>query len=262
MKFKIAITLLLLICFSFAAKAQTEEYNLDSIDVANAVTPVLETKPPYAAIGGGYTANFFMANFDDFNQHLTDLNFGVGKFDGAIFMSGGQGFIPLWFVPNLRVGFFGMAGNKSIEAPANDVNCINCTRTVEFSNSMAGISFDYGFIPFKHIAILPGVNFGWGTLSLSTYQTTGDVDWSEFKPSASNSFYNKAQASYLLIQPSLNIEWSLTPVTVLRLGASYNLSMMGDWKLNNASKINNMPDGINGSGLNFQLGVFVGVFAY
>jgi hypothetical protein len=235
-----------------------QDKQLDSLDLSFESTPVKEEAVPYFAIAGGFVSNFFFANFNDLNAQLSSKNFGVDNLKGSVFMAGGEGFTAIGIIPNLRIGFFGMGGSKTSIKSFGDT-----TKSVDFDVSFNGVSFDYAIVPLKKLAILPGVNLGWGRVTIENNQTIGSVDWPNFNPAGSQNLYlNRIEANMWLVQPHLDIEYAVTPFFAIRVNGGYSASFMGSWKYNNSGSIEHVPTGINGSGLYAGFGVFLGLFNY
>jgi hypothetical protein len=238
---------------------------LDSLDLSFESTPIKEEKIPYFAIAGGFTGTFFFANFDEMKS-LVEANFPslideTPEGSVSIFMPGAEGFTAIGIIPNMRLGFFGAGGSKIIKAVVADT-----TRSIDYSVSFNGLSFDYAFVPTRRLAILAGVNLGWGTLAIEYYRTTSNYQWNQFGENVNpNNFMSRAEAGFWLIQPHLNIEFAVTPFIALRGSAGYSVSLMNEWKFNqnsNFSDGNKPPDKLNASGLYAQFGLFIGLFNY
>lgn len=216
-------------------------------------------KTPYFAIAGGATFTFQFANFDAINTHLSDNNFKVGEFSGQVNLWGGEGFTGVVYVPNMRVGFFSYGGSAIKSANLEN----NITREVEYKVGMTGLSLEYAFVPLKSFAIVGGLSFGRGDLSIHTYQTPTESEWSGYKPEVNeNNFLDVAETNYWLVKPNLYFEYAITNFLMFRVGASYNLTLGNDWKQNNSSKLTGVPDDLNANALQLQAGIFLGLFNY
>ncbi|OGU18271.1 MAG: hypothetical protein A2X61_15780 [Ignavibacteria bacterium GWB2_35_12] len=256
---RIKIFALALIMFS-SIIAWSQDDMLDSLDLSFESSPIKEEKIPYFAIAGGFTGTFFFANFDEMNQRIVDgfKEMRSERLNGSIFMPGAEGFTAIGIIPNMRLGFFGAGGSKTIKAVNADT-----TRSIDYTVSFNGISFDYAYVPTRRLAILAGVNLGWGTMAIEYYRTTKEINWTNFGEDVdSNNFMSRAEARYWLIQPHLNVEFAVTPFIALRGSAGYSYSLMGDWKFNQNAALENVPKNVNASGLYAQFGLFLGLFNY
>ena len=258
MKLKIIVLAILLLGSNFL---WSQDDMLDSLDLSFESTPIREEKVPYFAIAGGFTGTFFFANFSEIDK-LIESNFpsmGKERFSGSnIFMPGAEGFTAIGIIQNMRLSFFGTGGSKTIKSKIADT-----TRSIDYSVSFNGLSFDYAFVPTRRLAILIGTNLGWGTLSIEYFKTTSEVNWNEFGENVNpNNFMTRAESGIWLIQPHLNIEFAVTPFIALRANAGYSYSIKGDWKLNQNASLKEVPSNVNGNGLYAQFGLFVGLFNY
>ena len=230
-----------------------DEYSFDT-------EPIQKEKVPYFAFAGGVTSSFYFADFSALNEQLTKPghDFNVGKFDGQLTMIGGEGFTGLIYINNLRAGFFSYGGGKILEN-----NNADYKRTVEYRAALYGLSLDYAYVPFRKFAVLPGVSFGRGALEVNTYQAKADASWNNYNPVGDTlNFQNQAETGFWFVKPSINLEYAIAEYLMFRVGASYNLQLGSSWTLNKNATLNNVPDKISASGMNIQLGIFVGLFNY
>jgi hypothetical protein len=225
--------------------------------------PIQTEKIPYFALAGGVTSTFYFADFSALNEHLTKNGFNVGEFSGQLTMIGGEGVSGLVYITNMRAGFFSYGGGKILEANIKESDDKEYKRTVEYRAALYGLSLEYAYVPIRKFAILPGVSFGRGALEVNTYEAPADASWDNYKPKGDIfSYQNQAETGFWFIKPSVNFEYALTNFLMFRAGASYNFQLGSSWTLNNNANLKNVPDKINASGLNIQLGIFVGLFNY
>jgi hypothetical protein len=222
----------------------------------------------YFGVGGGFTASFLYPDFSALNDQLQASNFGVDKLSGGVFLGGGEGFVAIPIIPNLRAGIFGMAGSKTIDKTIENINSSghNVTRSIQYGVGLTGIMLGYGIKPFNSLSlvVLPGVNAGFGRLTIDMYQ--GDsVDWGGIKPGQYNEYnwFNRAETSLWYVQPNVSFEFAFTMFTMIRANVGYNLQLSGDssWKLNNNADLKNISN-VNIKGLSFQIGLYLGLFNY
>ncbi len=233
-----------------------QDDQLDSLNFE--VTPVVEEKPPYFALGGGYSGTFFFINMDELNKHFTDKAFNIGEIKSNIYVSGAQGFTAIGVVPNLRIGFFGVSGSTKSET-GNDT----LTTGAEVSVGFTGFSLDYGFLPFKSLAILPGISFGWADMTIESYKTQKEFDFNNYPASCyANNYLDRADGAYYFVQPAINIEYAVTPFLMARINAHYVLPFSGEWKFNRNADLKNVPSKVQPGGFGLQFGIFVGLFNY
>jgi hypothetical protein len=231
--------------------------------------PVEEESTNYFGIGIGPTINFTFLNFDDLNSFVqNDLGWGSQKIESPLFMIGGEVFSVPLLVQGIRLGFFWNGGSVLLDTTLL-IGEKTYNRNLDYSLDYSGISIDYIITPLKSFAILPGVSLGWGGMSIEMYQGT-DVAWQDvmkFQPDPNN-FLNRAEASFIMIQPHVSFEYALTSYLAVRLNAAYYYTMVGslwtdDWKFNNVSNLSGVPSGINNANaFNVSAGIFVGLFNY
>ncbi len=260
---KILLLLMLMLGFinAFAQDDDLDSYSFET-------EPLKSESTPYFAIGAGYNYSFLMMNYDEVNKYVVD-KLGLKKFDGAIALSGVHGFTGLVVIPNTRLGFFGMSGSKLSEADVKSSSGTKeGTRSSELTVSMNGFSLDYGYVPFKGFAILPGFNFGWGQYKLESVESPLVMDWSDFdKIDLSGTKMNRLENSFMFVQPQLNLEYAVTNFAMLRANVAYNLSFANplsdkDWLLNKNTEVKNVPSKMNSNGVSFQIGIYLGLFNY
>lgn len=254
-----------LVCFILAltvtlGNIQAQDDKLDKLSFEE--SPLLDEKQPYFAVGGGFLGTFLFTNFDELNVSATA--FGVGEFKAPVFLTGAQGFTAIGVIPNLRVGILSVGGKATLQKDTTDnlpfpVGGVVLKKTMEYSTSLTGLTIDYAIQPFKHFAIIPGAMLGFGTVAVERSQTTTERKFTDPIPSTNN-YFHRLDASTIVLQPNLNIEYAITQFSMIRVNAGYMMSFMGDWKADRQTVVTGVPDKINASGLTLQFGVFVGLF--
>ena len=247
----------MILCSGVTLRAQDDK--LDKLSFED--SPLLDEKPPYFAVGGGFLGTFLFTNFDELNKSATA--FGVGEFKSPIFLTGAQGFTAIGVIPNIRLGVLSVGGKATLQKVVDDPRLppfsVKLTRTMEYSTSLTGFTIDYAIQPFKHFAVIPGVMFGLGTVAVERSQTTSTRNFTDTLPSTDN-YFQRLDASITVLQPNLNIEYAITQFSMFRVNVGYMMSFLGDWKADRQTVVTGVPDKINSSGLTFQFGIFVGLF--
>lgn len=239
---------------------QAQDDRLD--DFTFDTEPIQRESIPYFAVAGGAIVGFHFPDYAELNNQLKAANFNVPEFSGLIPMWGAQGFTGTVFVPNLRIGFFGMGGTSTVSAPVTGEGS-SSTRYVDYSISQSGISLDYALVPFKSFAILPGVSIGRGNLSIESYQTAQGIEWNDFTPIPSKpTNLTRLENGYWFVKPELYLEYALTNFLMFRASAGYNFVFGSKWTMNNESEVSNVPDKLNSPGPQLQVGLFLGLFNY
>ena len=258
---KVFLKLLVILCFVFFnGNVFSQDDRLDELEFESAT--IKEEKPPYFAIGGGYTGTFIFLNFDELNKKLLEQTFSFSEeaFSAPVFLSGVQGFTAIGIIPNVRLGFLGMGGSKTVEKYDS---VIKLNKYVDYSLSFQGISIDYGIILMKSLALIPGITFGWGKRTIEVYQAPAEISWDDFKAIGEiQNFLNRAEGNFYFVQPNLNFEYALTPFFMIRANAGYALTFGGEWTFNRTAKLTNVPDKIDANGFTVQFGLFLGLFNY
>ncbi len=241
--------------FLYAQDGKLDEYSWEQ-------EPIQTESATYFGIGGGYTMTFHFIDFAAINNHLKANNFGLSDFDGQLLLSGGEGYTGVVFVQNLNVGFFSYGGNKEVSKDTI-INTTNVKRAVQFSTGFTGLTIDYGIVPFGSFAIKPGISLGWGNMSVENYQAVNSFNWADYKPTSDAlNYINRAETSFLFVKPGVSFEYKLAKFLMLRANVSYAMTFSYDWKYNNVASLKDMPTDINSNALQFQLGVFVGLFNF
>lgn len=253
--------ILMLLAFSGISKMYAQDESLDTMSFES--TDAVEEERVYFALAGGYAGDFGFFNFDVLNTKLTTMQLGLAELKSTVFMQGAQGFTGLGILnmplfKNMRIGFIGIGGAALSETVINDV-----THGFNYDIGMTGLSLDYGFVPFRSLAILIGVTGGWGNIKLEAYKTSKNFDWNNIDPTSNdNNYYQSAEASMLFVRPNLYIEYAILPYLMARANVGYNFTFMNDWKFNKTAALTNVPTEVNGNGLALQFGIFLGMFNY
>lgn len=256
MKFLLGLLLLSGFVLSATFPVMAQDEDLDKLSFEE--TPLVDQESPYFVIGGGFIATWHFSNFDEIHKNTRLANFAAADMEAPIFLSGGAGFVTIPYLPNFRVGVFAAAGGKRVTATVGDT-----TRTLSYSLGYTGGSIDYAVQITKKLTILPGLNIGGGALTVETGQTVGKRDYSTElgAPTNPNNFYGKMTSSFAFIQPNLNIEYSVTSLSLLRINAGYMLGFMGAWRADlSTTEMVHVPKEINSNGLTLQVGLFLGLF--
>lgn len=261
MKFKYFFLFLFSLVLFKSQVILAQDEQLDNLQFEQ--TNVTEESKEYFGVAGGYTGSLLFLNFDDLDGHIEGYGFGDKKFNSPLYLNGFEGIIPTFFVRNLRIGIFALSGSALLETTID-----NAKHSAEFTLGYTGVALDYAIIPFETIslAILPGLAFGGGSLSIEEFSGS-KKDWFDIKlPADTKNYLNRMETGFAFIQPRLNIEWAPTSYITIRAGGGYNIwntsLFKNEWTFNRSAKLENVPSGINATGAVFQFGLFVGIFNY
>lgn len=262
MEKKMKKILYLLVLFFGVSALFAQDDDLDKFSFET--EPLKSESSPYFAVGAGYQFTFMMINYDEVNKYIAD-KIGLDKLKGVFTVSGVHGFTGLVVIPNTRLGFYGISGSKISEKNNSSTNTKTST---ELKIAMNAFSLDYGIVPFKGFAILPGFNFGWGNLTIETYETPESINWSDIdKIVVGTAKMSRIENKFMLFQPQISFEYAVTNFAMLRANANYNITFdnpLADkaWLFNKDAQIKNPPSKLNSNGLGIQIGIYLGLFNY
>jgi hypothetical protein len=212
--------------------------------------------------GGGYTPGWFFPNLDALNTELINVN--IPKLsESGFYSSGGGGFIYIGFVDYLRVGGMGFGGSTS-ETSARDAN--GFTIEIRYGLSGGGLTVEYSLPFIRNIAVSPGFILGTGSLRIDVFNNNEDFTWNEIWNETQNGSTQKInhslRNSFYFFSPTLNVDIPLYRFLSFRIGAGYQLTFGGEWKIDNNQEIKNVPSDLNGNAFFLQSGIFIGFFSY
>jgi len=224
--------------------------------------------PSFFSVGGGVLGAFFKPDLSAFNKNL-GLPFTHTTYREQVWMIGGQGFVTIPWVKNLRVGGLGYSGAST------DCGCIDTTlsgssvnRFMDYEVGYAALTIDY-VLPLRtgRFHIVPGIALGYGAVNIfmrqaatriegSTNSITGEFDGSSLYTT------HTYTAPFFLYMPQAQFEYSPLGYLMLRASVGYQGTSMGTWTVDRGvglSSSDALTD-INGSGIIASLGVFLGLF--
>lgn len=220
--------------------------------------------PVYFAVGGGPLFGLFMPNLDAFNKNVA-MPFVGKEISNSVFMIGGQGFISVPWVKNLRVGGLGSGGRTEQCCIDTVVDGKSVSRSLEYNVGYGGLSIDY-VLPLNlgKFFIVPGVVLGLGSVELYAQQATQRNEFdirNEFDRPSTNITHNY-HSTFFLYMPQLQFEYTFAGFAMLRASVGYQGTSMGEWQVDRDVEMANTTqlDDINGSGLIANVGVFFGLF--
>ncbi|MFM7157132.1 MAG: hypothetical protein ACKO2H_01285 [Bacteroidota bacterium] len=266
MRIKVVLMCLTIFLASgFILRAQDDR--LDELTFEETV--IQEEKVPYFGVGGGFMISLFSPNLTDVNTQITSAGF--SELTTPITMTGALGVATIGIIPNVRISITNLSGSASTPDKSFSVNSNEYLRSVTLSNAYTGFGFDYAFSLAKSLYLLPGFTGGWGTMDIVTAQYAKAANTSNNgiggNPADANVFNHSLSNDYFMINPGLSVEFAPAllgndkpRIVTVRAHAGYSLSFMGDWKENGKTIVNNVPTGINASGLAFQIGFMIGLF--
>jgi hypothetical protein len=227
-----------------------------------------EGKPStsFFSVGGGILGAYFIPDFTDFNTNIAQP-FVHTDYRQQVWMIGGQGFITLPWVKNLRVGGLGFSGTSSdcgCDSVAIDGGADTVNRYLTYSVGYGALTLDYVLpLSMGHFHIVPGIALGYGAVNIYLRQAQNRLsfDLSEFNGASINTTHTYT-SHFFLYMPQLQFEYSPIGLLMFRLTAGYQGTSMGTWTVDQGVGLGNTStlSGIKGSGFVVSLGAFLGLF--
>ncbi|MFM6955124.1 MAG: hypothetical protein ACKOX1_01070 [Ignavibacteria bacterium] len=257
----------LALLFTCIASLKAQDDRLDELTFEETV--IQEEKVPYFGVGGGFVVSLFTPELQDVNAQLTAA--GLGELSTPLTMTGALGVATIGILPNVRISIANLGGSIGTSEKEFTINQLQYVRSASLSNAYTGFGFDYALSLAKSLYLIPGISGGWGTMEITTTQYAKGIETSNNSiggsPSDVNVFNHSLSNDYFMINPGLSIEFAPAllgsdkpRIVTVRAHAGYAMSFMGDWKENGKTIVNNVPSGIEASGLAFQLGFMIGLF--
>jgi hypothetical protein len=221
------------------------------------------SSPAFFSVGGGILGGLMMPNLDDFNTYFAQP-FAHTNIDNQVWMLGGQGFVTIPWVKNLRVGGMGMSGAANCGCTDTTLNGSTVGRFLEYEVGYGALTIDY-VLPIRsgRFHIVPGVALGYGSVNIYARQAQSrDFDITgDFNSQTYNTTHTYT-SNFFLYMPQLQFEYSPMGYLMLRLSAGYQGTSMGSWTVDRGVALTNTSNlsNINGSGLIISGGVFFGLF--
>jgi len=254
-------------------KAQDDEFENYAFDDNKA------DKTPYFALSFGWNANFLFMNYDEINKRLWSPGV-VDKlgFSGPVFGSRLDFFTAMSpLVNNARLGVNYFWGSQAKELTASNMVYEPNSGTYfhiylnfyrKLSINSFGVHFDYAIVPFKSLAILPGIGLKLGTMSLEYYETILPKDWEN--PDRVALIHNaneKLTYYYASVEPQISIEYAITGFLMLRGAGSYSFDfdrplVNNIWTINGNNPYSGVPKSVSPKGFSASIGVYLGLFNY
>jgi hypothetical protein len=248
-----------------AAFAQTTTDNFELSDIPT------DDVHPYFGVGGGFIMQLLSPNLEEIDKMTKPL--GIGSLGSSLVQTGGAGFISAPFGKHMRIGGMGMSGFACTSADVIDTVVLSGTgpelptalrRTIQVSIGYGGVTWEYviplGFTRGK-VLVVGGMQLGVGSMNVQYDQTSSDPrTWEEaFHRGASANITHNIHATYVALEPYVNVEWAAMPFLMIRAGAGYHGTIMHSWTIDREIGISGVPS-INGNGLGISGGLFLGIF--
>lgn len=224
-----------------------------------------EASVTYSWLGGGFYIGYFRPDLTDFNKNIAQPFVGQ-DLDEQVLLLGGRGFMPFPFIRNVRIGGIGYGGSS--ERCCVDDTAVTgqpVTRSLKYSIGYGAFTVDYALpIAVQRMFFLAGLELGLGGVDIEAKQAANRTEFdirTEFD-NASTNITHTYSAGFFLIKPQLQIEYAPTNFLMLQLAVGYQVTSMGDWKVDGDVELGNTDalSNINGSGLVLNFGINIGFF--
>jgi hypothetical protein len=221
------------------------------------------SSPGYSWIGGGLIVGMHLPSLSNFNSQIA-MPFIKQNLKERAFMIGGQGFIPVPWVKNLRIGGIGMSGNSNVCCvPFTASNGQPTMRSLTYHVGYGALTLDYSIVNTNKFHILAGMEIGFGSVEIimqQAYSRPFDVS-SEFDQPSNNITHNN-HAGMFILKPQVEFEYAPFKMVMVRLAGGYQLTSMGTWQSDDAVPFTDEGalTKVNGNGPVFHLGIFLGFF--
>lgn len=221
--------------------------------------PFRQESLDYFVLAGGITFDWLMIKEDNLNSFCdcTEL-----QLSSPIQLIGGQGATGIPWVKNLRLGVFGYGGSVESDETnypmftQQDSSIIGSLQS-RLTVSMFGFSIHYGYVPFANFAILGGVNAGWGDVTYEQFASSKTID--DVKNVGAFGT-DRLVKNYFFAMPNIQLEYALANFIILRVDASYNLTLSQDTKwTHNTIGTSTVNPNFDISGMKIGFGVMVGL---
>ena len=222
--------------------------------------------PSYFSVGGGLVGSYFIPDLAAFNKNIS-VPFTGQTVGNKVTMIGGQGFVTVPWVKNLRVGGIGMSGASDCGCNNNYTDSVSGShmgRLVDYEIGYGALTLDYVLpLSMGRFHVIPGVALGYGSVNVFTRQAVQNespsfTNYTAGYPNTTHTY----TSHFMLYQPQLQFEYAPTGYMMARLAVGYQGTSMGTWTVdrNVALASSTLFDGINGSGIVASAGLFFGLF--
>ncbi|HEY3874239.1 MAG TPA: hypothetical protein VGM92_02085 [Candidatus Kapabacteria bacterium] len=235
--------------------------------------------PSFFSVGGGVLGAYFIPDFSAFNPNIAQKFTGM-NYRQQVWMIGGQGFVTIPWVKNLRVGGMGYSGTSSDCGCSDTIYPSGDTlnRYLTYSIGYAALTIDY-VLPLRtgHFHIVPGIALGFGSVNIFARQAASRLNFDigqEFSGQNPYGLYTSHtySSNFFLYMPQIQFEYSPVGFLMFRLTAAYQGTAMGSWSVDQGVALGNTDaltggstsltpgKSVTGSGFVLSLGAFIGLF--
>ncbi|MFA6540282.1 MAG: hypothetical protein WCT99_01670 [Bacteroidota bacterium] len=228
------------------------------------------SRPLRTKIGGAGGVTPIVAMFDnkEIDKFLTLANLpALGS--EPIYLIGGEGYGYIMFLKNVRFGGFGAAGSKTVNAIENVSGGGKLKKEVEYKVSYGGFLIDYVVPVAYKLDVAVGASIGGGSVNIRMTRDNGsfkdwDSIWTEYGNTSLSSpnYTRNINGGFTVVNPHLNIEYTILPWFQLRVGVGYPIYFSPEWKLDEQFTIDNVSSKIKPQGYTINGGIMFGFFGW
>lgn len=212
-------------------------------------------------LGIGYFPGWSFNYLTELNRSISASKLETFNNDGFYYQSWG-GYVYVMFIPNLRIGLNQFNGTKATSSKIN-------SKSVEYEISSTGLTIEYtSSIGFVNISLGGIVGYGEQIIKnrINVYKPDWNNIWRDIEKDTikvidGGYYFNKISTNYFTFSPTINVEYSLSRFTALRIGVGYTFNFPSQWKLNEEYAISNVPKNLNGNSFYICGGILIGFFS-
>lgn len=229
--------------------------------------PIPPKRSKMAKVGlfGGAMPGVLFPDLGPVNDYLKAAGAGTVN-DNGIFMYGGGGAIYIMLVPNVRIGGMGMSGSSSSSVLSG---AVRKDANVSIGFGGATVEYVFGIVPRLDVAV--GTMIGGGGMDITLREDLGGAkswakEWTSFTTGdyqtgdQVNDIERELKGSFLILIPSVNLEYAITGWLGARLGVSYVAMLAPYWSLDSKYDLLGVPSSVSGKGFMINAGLFLGTY--
>ncbi len=185
------------------------------------------------------------------------------------YLIGGEGYGYIMFLKNVRMGGFGVTGNRSVSALQPITGGGNLRKEVDYEISYGGFLIDYVQPIAYRLDIAVGASIGGGQVRLKLQRDNGGFkDWNTLwndygnPNSQSVNYTRRIDGAFVVFNPHINVEYTILPWLQLRMGAGYPIFISSEWQLDETFQVNSVPSDMKAKGYTVNAGLMFGYFGW
>lgn len=217
---------------------------------------------------GGVTPMIGMFDNAELDRFLTKA--GMPTFGSEpTYLIGGEGYGYIMFLRNVRMGGFGVSGQRTVNTVQPMANDKYLKKEVEYMVSYGGFLMDYVQPVANRLDIAIGASIGGGNIDLTLTRDDGsfkqwDSMWVAFGDTArtANAYKQSITGTFVTFTPHISIEYTILSWLQIRIGAGYPMMFSQEWKLDDMYDVTGVPSGMKLKGYTVNAGIMFGFFGW